>query len=157
MGRTFIHLWHKNRKPTWGQYIPWMSFCWHCRAVQSFPSWLNEASQVAVWSKMSFLIKSCEVTSFRMKIFFLKKGIIFARPKQHWIAYRTPVHVDPCNLRWKKKKIPTKKNKKLSVVCDCLISLWWVVWWLQPVWLKDGQWGESGLYLLPYLFLCAQN
>lgn len=55
---------------------------------------------------------------------------------------------DHCNLGW-----------WLSVVRDVLSVCVFVarVWWLQRVWIKDSQWGESVLYLLPYLFLCAQH
>lgn len=60
---------------------------------------------------------------------------------------------DHCNFKG------GSKNLWLSVVCDVLSVCVFVlrVWWLQRVWFKDDQWGESVLYLLPYLFLCAQH
>lgn len=71
---------------------------------------------------------------------------------------RAELHVSPC---WSMTTVIQggSENLWLSVVCDVLLVCVFVarVWWLQWVWIKDSQWGESVLYLLPYLFLCAQR
>lgn len=83
------------------------------------------------------------VNNYKEEVRSLKKGIIFVCPKQHWIKYCALVRVDHCPLGGTKQK-----KSVLCVMPYQFVCLWWA-------WNEDDQWGESGLYLLPYLFLCA--